>query len=214
MNIYEINGTWELDNRLEALKKLKVDVFALNTRQETPLIHCVKNGLTEFIQPLIDQGSDINHVAGYGWTPLMSALENNAFDIADILIKNKVNIHQVIKNNFNAFPFAIMKMELDTFDIAQQLVDGNIDTHLVSTYGKTPLMTCIQEINLPDSTIDFICKTSRDAQEIHAFMDEIKDMEETKNKRLAINALTSLLLFHNLDKNLISKTSTKVNVKI
>lgn len=214
MNIYDINGAWQLESRLEALNSLKIDVLALNNQKETPLFHCVKNGLSEFIQPLLDQGSDINHVAGYGWTPLMSSLENNAFDISDILIKNKANIHQIIKSNFNAFSFAVMKMEIDNFDIAKQLLNLDIDTHLVSTYGKTALMTLIEEHNISSTTIEFICNSSKNTQEINEFINEIKNMKSTVNHQVAMNALTSLLLFHRLDQNFESKTISKVGLKI
>lgn len=213
MNIYNINGTWELDKRLEALGTLKVDVYALNKQKETPLLHCVKNGLTEFIQPLIDQGSDMHHVAGYGWTPLISALENNAFDIADILIKNKVNIHQITRDNFNAFSFIVSKIEIDTFDIAQQLINLNIDTHLLSNYKKTVLMSCIDE-NIPLSTIEFICKSAKNSKELNQFIDEIKDMQPSNKQSFAIDTLKALLLFDTLNQNLITKNSNLKTIKI
>src|SRR5262249_10333530 len=53
----------------------------------TPLIFAAREGDLESAKALLDAGANINHQSEYGWTPLLTAVNNRNYQLASYLLQ-------------------------------------------------------------------------------------------------------------------------------
>lgn len=103
----------------------------------TPLIVACKNGDTEVVELLLQNGADINREDNYtGQTPLLAALhgkKSNRFSLAMYLIDRGANIH-VNQSSTSPFQRSLLILGSDTpetiqdgFNLFKYLLQNNVD---------------------------------------------------------------------------------------
>ncbi len=89
----------------------------------------------EIAQALIDRGVDVNKVSGDG-TALMSALDNNKFVTAQLLLNNKANLEAQDQHGYTVFARAINDGKVD---VVKWLLNKGVDVNAKNPYGNTAL---------------------------------------------------------------------------
>jgi ankyrin repeat protein/class 3 adenylate cyclase len=72
--------------------KLKIDI--LDNIESTPLLHAVANNSVEAVTFFLSKGANVNHKDQWGKFPLLIALKNRNYTIAELLLsQNTVDVH-------------------------------------------------------------------------------------------------------------------------
>ncbi len=131
-----LNQTWQGTN-LQTFSKHKA------------MIHACKDGSSEILQFLCQQGVSINNCDEDGDTPLCLASRNNHISCVKILLQNKADINQQALHNYTALHCAVEKK---FFDIFKLLVQHGADLDLCTVEGWTAVRLAL--LPLPSGLLD------------------------------------------------------------
>ena len=125
------------ENNIEEVKKL----ITVENRDEALFMA----GNEEIIKFLIENGADVNFQTedgwtSYGWTALMSAVEQGNIEISKLLIENGADVNLQNENGWSALKYAIKQRNIE---ISKLLIDNGADVNLQNSNGNTILMEAL-----------------------------------------------------------------------
>jgi ankyrin repeat protein len=92
---------------------------------------------TEFIQYLLDNGADVNHInPSSGQTPLQMAISNKYSTVASLLIERGANVSNIDKKGRTGLHLAAAHGQKD---LAKRLIELGEDTDITDRRGQTAL---------------------------------------------------------------------------
>ena len=103
----------------------------------TALMHAARDGHTEVVKLLIDNGADLNHKSNHGDTALMYAARDGHTDVVKFLIDNGVDLNH--KNNVGGTALICAAREGRT-EVVKLLIDNGANMNIKdSRFGRTAL---------------------------------------------------------------------------
>ena len=121
----------------------------------SPLYFAIVSGQIDIIQLLLDKGANKNYIHGgdgiyidSGYSLLILALSKRFNNIAEVLIRNKVNINYLY-NGISALQYILERYYPDHFgtpvetnNLIELLIINGANVNVRGDEGKTPLMDC------------------------------------------------------------------------
>ena len=89
-------------------------------------------GNKKAVQELLERGADIESRDSSGNTPLLLALHNNQYNIAQLLVDYNANVNNSDSNNNSPLVLACTH---NYFDIAERLIQIGADVNVISSSG-------------------------------------------------------------------------------
>jgi ankyrin repeat protein len=108
----------------------------------TAMTFAAREGDLESVRALLDAGSDVNQLTQYGWTPLLTAVNNRNYKVAQLLIERGADVNKANKGgwtplylatdnrNIEGGDFPVPKADLDHLDIIKLLLDKGANPNL------------------------------------------------------------------------------------
>ncbi|HXH24212.1 MAG TPA: ankyrin repeat domain-containing protein, partial [Vicinamibacterales bacterium] len=105
----------------------------------TALVFAAREGDIESAQALLDAGADVNQQTEYGWTPLLTAINNRNYRLAKLLIERGADVNLANKGgwtplylatdnrNIEGGDYPVPKPDLDHLEIIQLLLEKGAD---------------------------------------------------------------------------------------
>jgi ankyrin repeat protein len=146
---------------LEILAKYGVDIGKQATNGITPLMLACHKGDKEIVNLLVkdDYKLDLNQKSNKDDTcAIHVAIENDHFEILEILAKHKANLTIEKANSWSPVLIAAKKDNPRCLEI---LVKHGVDLNTPNSVGETPLMIASRHNHKDKSTLDFILKNVR-----------------------------------------------------
>ena len=131
----------------------KIDLNALNTQGESPLMLAALKGQLELADRMVKKGADVNKT---GWTPLHYAATTGQLAVIRLLIENHAYIDAESPNGSTPLMLASM---YGTPEAVKLLLDEGADPTLKNQHGLTA-MQFAQRANRPDAA-ELITKSMR-----------------------------------------------------
>ncbi|WP_264704376.1 ankyrin repeat domain-containing protein [Wolbachia endosymbiont (group B) of Apotomis betuletana] len=100
------------------------------------LLISTEKGDLEKVRDGIRQGANVNVQDGQGWTPVFLAIQNNNFNIVELLLDNSADIK--VKDN-EAWTPLHLAVQLGSLDVVERLVERGADFNASTADGRTPL---------------------------------------------------------------------------
>ncbi|GKS79063.1 MULTISPECIES: ankyrin repeat domain-containing protein [unclassified Wolbachia] len=114
---------------VEVLKQKQLDL-------DKELLISTEKGDLEKVRDGIRQGANVNVQDGQGWTPVFLAIQNNNFNIVELLLDNSADIK--VKDN-EAWTPLHWAVQLGSLDVVERLVERGADFNASTADGRTPL---------------------------------------------------------------------------
>ncbi|WP_264377026.1 ankyrin repeat domain-containing protein [Wolbachia endosymbiont (group B) of Ochlodes sylvanus] len=133
----EMYGSTSLDLAIQ--KGYKDIVEVLKQKQldlDKELLISTEKGDLEKVRDGIRQGANVNVQDGQGWTPVFLAIQNNNFNIVELLLDNSADIK--VKDN-EAWTPLHWAVQLGSLDVVERLVERGADFNASTADGRTPL---------------------------------------------------------------------------
>ena len=101
----------------------------------TALVFAAREGDIESARKLLDAGADVNQQTEYGWTPLLTAVNNRNYRLATLLIERGANVNLANKGgwtplylatdnrNIEGGDYPVPKADLEHLDLIQLLLE-------------------------------------------------------------------------------------------
>ena len=105
----------------------------------TALVFAAREGDLESARALVDAGADVNQTTEYGWTPLLTAVNNRNYALAKLLIERGADVNRANKGgwtplylatdnrNIEGGDYPVPKPDLDHLEIIRLLLDRGAD---------------------------------------------------------------------------------------
>jgi ankyrin repeat protein len=109
--------------------------------QLTPLIYAARANSIDTVRVLLDAGADVNHVSGYGWSPLLVATQNRFYLLGKYLIERGANVNLANKGgwtplylatdnrNIEGGDYPVRPSDMDDLEYIKQLLDKGADVN-------------------------------------------------------------------------------------
>ncbi|MES2414350.1 MAG: ankyrin repeat domain-containing protein [Pseudomonadota bacterium] len=131
----------------------RIDLNALNAKEESPLMLAVFSGDLQLADQMIKKGADVNKT---GWTPLHYAATKGHLPLIRLLLENHAYIDADSPNGSTPLMMASM---YGTADAVKLLLDEGADAQLRNQQGLTA-MQFAQRVNRQD-VVDMLARTVR-----------------------------------------------------
>ncbi len=131
----------------------KIDLNALNTQGESPLMLAALKGQLELAVRMVEKGADVNKT---GWTPLHYAATTGQLQLIRLLIENHAYIDAESPNGSTPLMLASM---YGTPEAVKLLLDEGADPTLKNQQGLTAVQFA-QRASRPDA-VELITKSIR-----------------------------------------------------
>lgn len=123
---------------------LPASSIAIGTDAELALIAAVREGNTERVASLLQEGSDVNALEADGTSALAWAVNNNDMAMVDLLVRSgKDGADTNAVNDYGVAPLHLACTNRNT-EIVSKLLKAGADPNLAKWTGETPLMTCAE----------------------------------------------------------------------
>ncbi|WP_395460337.1 ankyrin repeat domain-containing protein [Wolbachia endosymbiont (group B) of Myelois circumvoluta] len=110
--------------------------FFKQTQLDKELLMAAEKGDLEKVRDSIIRGANVNAQDSQGWTPLFWAIQNNNFNIVELLLDNSADIK--VKDN-EAWTPLHWAVQLGSLDVVERLVERGADFNASTADGRTPL---------------------------------------------------------------------------
>ncbi|UJR26548.1 hypothetical protein I4U23_007871 [Adineta vaga] len=126
----------------------QADIDRINTRQMTPLLLAVKNGMWSCVEYLLDHQASIEHCDKQGRTCLIIAATEGHLAVLDSLLEKGANVHHEDEEGLTALSWACLKGHYHACetllnhgsDINHEDINGRIPMDMASFYGDVQLV--------------------------------------------------------------------------
>ncbi|CAF0763490.1 unnamed protein product [Adineta ricciae] len=126
----------------------QADIDRINTRQMTPLLLAVKNGMWSCVEYLLDHQASIEHCDKQGRTCLIIAATEGHLAVLDSLLEKGANVHHQDEEGLTALSWACLKGHYHACEtllshgsnINHEDINGRIPMDMASFYGDVQLV--------------------------------------------------------------------------
>lgn len=111
-------------------------------------MHCLKQGLADIVELLIEKGADVQAPDNDGWTPLMPASSEGHVEVVRILLEKEEDVHA--SNNSGSTPLILASSE-NHLHVARMLFEKGAEAHgteprwvgFASIHGHTEMVNLL-----------------------------------------------------------------------
>lgn len=114
----------------------------IHSNGKTALMVAAKNGDSDRVRQLIEQGADVNRANNNGGTSIMYAALSGNPETVTVLLRHHADVNLPARNGWTALMVASAK---GYFDVAKILLDNGAEPNQADIYSWTPLMRGVYE---------------------------------------------------------------------